>query len=208
MVRKKRQCEHVFARFPHCMQVIACPSNCYKCWSTCSCADRKHLTWSLGSWRKTIIKNEQTVVITAVGEALWLSGCKAGCSWSGRGFQLASNQRTITPGGSTSHPRHSPRAGFAKISITARSSNQYQSDPQVLDIPKRKWPLLSNKEIDAGRSRLHHLLAMASWLQGMLSALLQWHVLSYRSSSLTPISFCPFPPYESSVSKGNGFEAI
>lgn len=105
---------------------------------------------------KTIIKTQQTVVIAAVGCALWMSGSESG--WLLSGFQTALNQRTVAPGGlcstptptPTSLPPSSPGTQWerAKILITVGSGNQYQSGPKVSDIPEREWPLLSNKEID------------------------------------------------------------
>lgn len=71
---------------------------------------------------KTIIKSEQTAVITAMFEVLRLTG--AGCSWSGRNFQLALTQRTVMLGGPASHHNARQEKSHAKISITAGSSNQ------------------------------------------------------------------------------------
>lgn len=101
------------------MQVIACPSNCFKCWSTCRCVDRKHLRWALGGGRKktkkTVIRREQTVAITAVKEAPRLSGCerrwpavrRSRPSWRGvRGLPRL--------GGSASRLRLSPREGLCQ----------------------------------------------------------------------------------------------
>lgn len=84
----------------------------------------------LGSWRKTVIKREQTVVITAVKEALRLSGCEPGSpavreslpSWR----RIRGPSRLEAP---PLIPDTHREKGFAKISITAGPSNRYQSDP-------------------------------------------------------------------------------
>lgn len=87
----------------------------------------------LGSWRKTVIKREQTVVITAVKEVLRLSGCEPGLPGLPAVRESLPSWRRIRGLSRLEAPPLIPdthrEKGFAKISITVCPSNRYQSDP-------------------------------------------------------------------------------